>query len=346
MLLGNARPAATGRCCSSERFERRGAYVVPAGAVDWDSLGPSYVPQGGRAAIPTPGIPRTRSSSRCATTDGHLLGIVSVDEPVSGRRPTDDELDVLVALADHAALAVEAAHEAAEAARHQLALEQLLAVSSRITGETVERRDPAPGLRGVRDALDFQNVCAALVDPETGALVPHATAGWQLEEHAPARARDPRRGRAAARRDVPAARAATSSPHDEARARLRSERRRLSVAAQRQRAAGVEPALAARSAAGRPGRAARDHLGGRPVGPAPAVGRPAPGAADLREPGRGRARLGPASRRAALPRRPRSAHAPAQPARLRRPPRRRGRAGGRYSRCSASWSRTSTASSS
>ena len=29
-------------------------------------------------------------------TDGHLLGIVSVDEPVSGRRPTDEELEVLV----------------------------------------------------------------------------------------------------------------------------------------------------------------------------------------------------------------------------------------------------------
>ena len=41
---------------------------------------------------------------------------------------------------------VEAARESAESARHQRALEELLAVSSRITGETVERRDPAPGL--------------------------------------------------------------------------------------------------------------------------------------------------------------------------------------------------------
>ena len=33
-------------------------------------------------------------------SDGHLLGILSVDEPVSRRRPTDEELDVLVSLAD------------------------------------------------------------------------------------------------------------------------------------------------------------------------------------------------------------------------------------------------------
>jgi diguanylate cyclase (GGDEF)-like protein len=31
-------------------------------------------------------------------------------------------------------------------------------------------------------AMDFRNVCAALVDPETGAVVPRATAGWRLEE--------------------------------------------------------------------------------------------------------------------------------------------------------------------
>ena len=46
-------------------------------------------------------------------SDGHLLGILSVDEPRHRPRPTDEELDVLVALADHAAQAVQAAQEAA-----------------------------------------------------------------------------------------------------------------------------------------------------------------------------------------------------------------------------------------
>ena len=38
-------------------------------------------------------------------SSGHLLGVLSVDEPVSGRRASDEELDVLVSFAEHAALA-------------------------------------------------------------------------------------------------------------------------------------------------------------------------------------------------------------------------------------------------
>ena len=41
------------------------------------------------------------------SSDQQLLGIFSLGEPRSGRRPTDDELDVLVAMAEHAATAVE-----------------------------------------------------------------------------------------------------------------------------------------------------------------------------------------------------------------------------------------------
>src|SRR5258708_17785697 len=105
-------------------------------------------------------------------TDGHLLGILSVDEPASRRRPTDEELDVLVSLADHAALAVQGAQESAEAARHRLALEQLLEVSSRLTAEPVADEILRDVCRGVRDALGFQHVAAQLLDPETERLEP------------------------------------------------------------------------------------------------------------------------------------------------------------------------------
>ena len=55
-------------------------------------------------------------------------------------------------------------------------------MSSRITGETSSAEILRRVCTGIHDALDFQNVCAALVDPETGVIVPHATAGWRLEE--------------------------------------------------------------------------------------------------------------------------------------------------------------------
>jgi diguanylate cyclase (GGDEF)-like protein len=182
VLLGNSRPGDDWTVLLSERFERRGAYVVLSGTVDWDSLGPSYVPAGGRSCHPDAWDPEDALFVPMRDQRGLLLGIISVDEPVSGRRPTDDELEVLVSLVDHAALAVEAAREAAESARHQRALEELLAVSSRITGEPSNSEILRRVCTGIRDALDFSNVCAALVDPETGTVVPQAAAGWQLEE--------------------------------------------------------------------------------------------------------------------------------------------------------------------
>ena len=181
-LLGNARPGDDWTVLLSDRFERRGAYVVPSGSVDWDSLGPSYVPRGESTTDPDAWDPEDALFVAMRDQHGNLLGILSVDEPVTGRRPTDDELDVLVSLADHAALALEAAQEAAASARHQRALEELLAVSSRITGETSNAEILRRVCTGIRDALDFQNVCAALVDPQNGAIVPQAAAGWHLEE--------------------------------------------------------------------------------------------------------------------------------------------------------------------
>jgi diguanylate cyclase (GGDEF)-like protein len=181
-LLGYARPGDDWNVLLSDQFERRGAYVVPNGSVDWDSLGPSYVPDVQRTGDPDAWDPEDALFVAMRDQEGTLLGILSVDEPASGRRPTDDDLDVLVSLADHAALALEAAREAAASERHQRALEELLDVSSRITGETSNTEILRRVCTGIRDALDFQNVCAALVDPETGNVVPQAAAGWQLEE--------------------------------------------------------------------------------------------------------------------------------------------------------------------
>jgi diguanylate cyclase (GGDEF)-like protein len=181
-LLGHAQPGDDWAVLLTDRFERRGAYVVLSGSVDWDSLGLSYVPRGGRSCHPAAWDPEDGLFVPMRDQQGTLLGIISVDEPVNGQRPSDDDLDVLVSIADHAALAVQAAREAAESARHQRALEELLALSSRITGEPSNAEILRRVCNGIRDALDFRNVCAALVDPDTGAVVPQATAGWRLDE--------------------------------------------------------------------------------------------------------------------------------------------------------------------
>jgi diguanylate cyclase (GGDEF)-like protein len=178
-LIGGVRRIDEWEELLAERFDRRGAFLIPAGSFDWARLPLSYVPTVERTGDWDPEdalfVPLRHS-------DGHLLGVLSVDEPVGGRRPTDDELDVLVAFAEHAAIAVESAQERGETERHQIALEQLLAVSSRLISEAGADGILAAVCEAVRDALGFQHVLATLLDPQTGRLDVRASVGWSEED--------------------------------------------------------------------------------------------------------------------------------------------------------------------
>ena len=118
------------------------------------------------------------------TQDGRLLGVVCVAAAAGEIPRRDEELDVLVALADHAALAVEAARESASAARHRRALEELLAVSSQLSAEPAADEILRLVCNGIREALGFGKTCAALVDPASGRVVPEAAVGWGLDDPA------------------------------------------------------------------------------------------------------------------------------------------------------------------
>jgi diguanylate cyclase (GGDEF)-like protein len=184
LLLGQARGFDEWEPLFDEKFNRRGAFVVLNGEFDWsvEAEGRSYTPSVEPAGGADDWHPEDALFLPLRHSDGHLLGILSVDEPASGRRPTDDELEVLVALAEHAALAVQSAQEAEDAARHRLALERLLGVSSRLTAEPATDEILRAVCSGVRDALGFQNVLAALCEPDTGRLDPRAAVGWPIEE--------------------------------------------------------------------------------------------------------------------------------------------------------------------
>jgi len=116
-------------------------------------------------------------------SDGRLVGILSVDHPVSGMLPGEDELEVLTAMADHAALAIQGAQEAASAARHRAALEQLLAVSSSLT-ETFSIDTILQSIcDGISTALGFRHACVDLPDQE-GNLRTRAAHGWDMTDPA------------------------------------------------------------------------------------------------------------------------------------------------------------------
>ena len=181
-LLGRVRNLADWERLLDDRFLRRGAYVIEHGAVDWDAVGVTYVPDMEPPTAPDGWHPEDALFVPMRHSDGHLLGILSVDEPKSGLRAGDEELDVLSALSAHAAFAVQAAQEAGDAARHRLALEELLAVSSRLTAEPAVDEILRAVCSGIRDALGFLNVFAQLVDPETGRLEPRASVGWAMDD--------------------------------------------------------------------------------------------------------------------------------------------------------------------
>ena len=167
----------------ADRFHRRGAYVVPAGEFDWGTIEDDfYIPDREAGVGADAWHPLDALFVPMRHHDGHLLGILSVDEPASRLRPTDDDLDVLVALADHGAIALQSAQEAADAGRHRLALEQLLRVSTGLTAHPSADAIMQRVCGSVRDALGFQNVLVVLTDPVEGRLSLGAAVGWDRNE--------------------------------------------------------------------------------------------------------------------------------------------------------------------
>jgi diguanylate cyclase (GGDEF)-like protein len=184
-LMGDARERTVWEPLLLERYLHGGAYLIPHGEIDWETYAPgSYVPEGESRTDAGAWHPEDALFVPLRHSDGHLIGILSVDEPDSGRTPRSEELEILVAMAEHAAIAVQSAQEAAAAARHRAALEQLLAVSSRLT-ETFSIDAILQSVCGaIHAALGFENVCIDLPDPETGQLRSQATYGWGMSDDA------------------------------------------------------------------------------------------------------------------------------------------------------------------
>jgi diguanylate cyclase (GGDEF)-like protein len=180
LLLGQCSTAEDWAMLLDERFLRRGAYVLQD--FDWsqDRMA-TYVPPIEASSDPHSWQPDDALFVPLRSSDGELLGILSVDEPASGKRPTDEELDLLVGVAAHAALALEHVQQAAAAERQRVSVDHLL----RLTASLAERRTIDEMLdavcTGVSDALGFQKVVVA-IENESGILDLRAHCGMPEEE--------------------------------------------------------------------------------------------------------------------------------------------------------------------
>jgi diguanylate cyclase (GGDEF)-like protein len=164
-------------------FERHGCYLLPWDEFDWSQdRSVSYVPRFAPSDAPNAWHPEDALFVPLRHAEGHLLGVMSVDEPVSGQRPSDEDLRVLAALADHAAQAIQDAQAAAEAVRHGTALEHLLRVSARLTEMVSMEAVLQSVCEAIRAVLGFHNVSVELIDAGARRAVPKAVIGWTLEQ--------------------------------------------------------------------------------------------------------------------------------------------------------------------
>ncbi len=141
-LLGTSGPMSSWMAMMGAEYERRGAYWLPAGSYAWDESIPVWTPTAHGAPVEDAWHPEDALLLPLRDSTGEVLGVVAVDEPLSGRRPRDEELDVLMAVADHAALVIEQLRReraAVEAASRQPEAHRLAAVM--LLAETLDLRD-------------------------------------------------------------------------------------------------------------------------------------------------------------------------------------------------------------
>src|SRR3954452_2024346 len=167
----------------SERFRRGAAYLVYAGELDWSTQsGKRIVADIETIDAPDAWQVEDEIFVPFHHADGTMLGIFNVGSPESGRRPTEEDLEVLTLVVRHAARAVQRAQDAAKATAHRRGFEELLRVSSRLS-ETVSADAVLQAIcSGISQGLGFQRVLVQLRDAGSDELVVSAGAGLDVAE--------------------------------------------------------------------------------------------------------------------------------------------------------------------
>jgi diguanylate cyclase (GGDEF)-like protein len=113
--------------------------------------------------------------------DGELLGNLSIDEPISGRRPTDADLRLLRAICSHAAYALGNARRSSRAAEMAGIQSTLLAASSTLAACISAAELLQRACETIVPHLGFERAAAYHLG-EPSELVLSATEGWESRE--------------------------------------------------------------------------------------------------------------------------------------------------------------------
>jgi len=141
-LLGTSSPWSEWEWMMDPQYLRERGLWLPAGTYEWEGDGTFWTPRAAPALDRDAWHPEDMLMLPLRGASDQIIGMVSLDQPLHGRRPDDGEIAVLMAVADQAGLAIEQAHRTAaggtgvqgESAELRLAAVMLLA-------ETLDMRD-------------------------------------------------------------------------------------------------------------------------------------------------------------------------------------------------------------
>jgi diguanylate cyclase (GGDEF)-like protein len=140
-LLGTATPWSEWQALLSQGEDVHGALWLRAGSYEPDIGGPFWTPPAVASPSHDAWHPEDMLLLPMRSATGEILGVVSVDQPLLGRRPSHEEIGVLMAVVDHAGLALEQSQRDVQATRQQSHELRLAAVL--LLAETLDMRDPS-----------------------------------------------------------------------------------------------------------------------------------------------------------------------------------------------------------
>jgi diguanylate cyclase (GGDEF)-like protein len=139
-LLGGSSSWSEWEALMRPEHTRAGALWLPAGSHEWEDPSAVWTPMAAPAPDPGAWHPEDMLMLPLRDTSGEVLGMVSLDQPLHGRRPEDGEVEVLMAVAAQAGLAVLQAQrgeaDSAGEPSHELRL-----AAAMVLAETLDLRD-------------------------------------------------------------------------------------------------------------------------------------------------------------------------------------------------------------
>jgi len=182
-LLGSTYSRESWAQLLDDRFLRHGVFFIKHGEFDWENdTGKRYVPVREVNDHADAWNPDDEVFVPLYGPGDQLLGILSLGDPASGLRPSEEELGLLVGLAHYAAQALAAAQAAIMRERYRVALEELMHVSSGLTQTLSTDSIMHSVCNGIANALGFQKVCVDLLAGDGQTLVTRAAAGWAAND--------------------------------------------------------------------------------------------------------------------------------------------------------------------